>query len=189
MGRKKIIEVKPKGRLKEEAVQKQINDTALYAKNNNYEFEVWTEEQSELASEREIIKWAKSYLKINYGDEEFDKIQKQKAIERTKKHYNKHIKNNKITVFCEFCQEDHTIMQLSYDQNIEKNGRFICIKENGSIVGKRAKTHRYNPYEKDRMKQCANPDCKQIKPFSEFNLDKSRRDGYASRCKVCRSKK
>jgi len=112
--------------------------------------------------------------------------EKKSSALRVKKHYEKHIKNDKITVPCAFCGEEHTIMQLSYDLNVKKNGRFICIKENGSIMGKKPKDHlrKDNPYASLGQKQCTK--CSRILPFECFGSDKSRRDNYASRCKECR---
>ena len=36
------------------------------------------------------------------------------------------------------------------------------------------------------MKRC--PQCKQIKPFSQFHKNSTRRDGYSPDCKVCKNK-
>ncbi len=83
----------------------------------------------------------------------------------------------------------HEIMRMQYDKNIKKNGRFICIKENGFLIGQKNKEkYKINPYETEGKKQCTG-ECGQILPFSYFTLDKSRRDGYCSRCKKCRKKK
>lgn len=35
------------------------------------------------------------------------------------------------------------------------------------------------------MKQCNRKKCKELKPLSEFNKDKNRKDGYSNRCREC----
>lgn len=248
-GSKEIIEIKPLARLKEVETQKQIDDSISYTAKNGLKFKIWTEEDSGLADEKAIIEWAKNHLKIKYGDEEFDKLQKKNAVERTKKHY---AKLGNITVFCDFCKENHTVHTNQYKINMAKNGRFICIKENGFIQGSKSKPKKENPYEglnqkeclkccralpldcfsegkstckecraatykkkynekkewkkengivkgpsplrkenpylAEGKKKCSNPNCKDpIKPLSEFSPNKGHSDGYASRCKTCRT--
>ncbi|RDJ35592.1 MAG: hypothetical protein DWQ19_12305 [Crenarchaeota archaeon] len=181
-----ILEVKPKKRLNEESIILQINDAQNYAQSKNFNFRVWTEDDSELGEYKDILYWAERYI---YKTEGLDiaSLRKKKASIKTQKHYKKHIKNDKITVFCDFCKEEHTIMKLSYNQNVAKNGRYICIKENGSLVGKKPKLHlrKENPYAKLGQKQCTG--CGEVLDYSCFGKDKSRRDGYASRCKECRN--
>lgn len=70
---------------------------------------------------------------------------------------------------------------------MSNNGRYICEKEGGFIAGSKPKKKKENPYSVDGKKECTQ--CKGIKPFKEFGFDKSRSDGYANRCKVCRIKK
>ena len=43
-----------------------------------------------------------------------------------------------------------------------------------------------NPYAIDGKKECNA--CKEIKLFCEFGIDKTKFDGYATRCKICRAK-
>jgi len=188
-GSKKVVEIKPKKRLHEEYFVRQINDSRQNALANNWDFAVVTEDELGIQKSSEATQQADEYRKKQYGLD-LEKHRKEKAVERSQKHYEKHIQNDKITVHCDFCDEDHTIMKLSYDLNVEKNGRYICHKENGSINGKLPKTHliKENPYKDLGQKQCLGP-CKRILPFECFGSDKSRRDGYCDKCKECRKRK
>jgi len=185
-GPKKAVEIKPKKRLHEEQHVSQMQDSQQNAINNGYNFVILTEDELEIAKIKEATALADAYRKQHYMVD-YAAYRKKKDIQRSQKHYNKHIKNDKIILFCEFCQEEHIIMQLSYNLNVNKNGRFICLKENGSIVGSQPKIHlqKENPYAKLGHKECTK--CCRILPFECFGSDKSRRDGYASRCKECRN--
>lgn len=183
-GTKKLIEVKPFRRVCQ--YQDQINDNIEFAKKNKYEFEVWGESKLGFSSEHDATKWADLYLSQTPGVD-FVEARKQRNREKAKRHYDNKISKNKITFFCEFCKEEHTTLQVTYDRNITKNGQFICIKENGHIVGSKPKPHlqRDNPYADEGKKQCTK--CQRIIPFECFGKDKSRSDGLASRCKECRA--
>jgi hypothetical protein len=186
-GSKEIFEVKPQERLGEEKVVLQLKDADDYATQNNCKFKVWTEVDSGFKNYREILLWAEQFI-FNQDDIDLKSIRLEKDCIKAKKHYENNAKNDRITVFCKHCKKEHTLARKQYNNNVKKNGRFICIVENGHLIGGRTKDYliKDNPYADQGMKQCAN--CKEIKPFSEFGNDKSRRDGYASRCKVCRNK-
>jgi hypothetical protein len=104
--------------------------------------------------------------------------------ERVKKHYAEKIATDKVQVFCEYCQTTHEALRLTHDKNIARNGRYICEREGGHIAGSRPKKKKINPHAADGKKECLG--CKQVLPFSEYGADKSRSDGYASKCKECR---
>jgi bisphosphoglycerate-dependent phosphoglycerate mutase len=133
----------------------------------------------------QIRKWADEYRSQN-SDIDYVALRKQKENEKVKRHYDKNIAANKVSFYCEYCKEDHETLKINYDRNITKNGRFICIKENGAITGKKSSNKKENPYASEGKKQCTK--CNEIKLFEEFGFDKSRSDGYANRCKGCRSK-
>lgn len=178
-----IIEVKPLKRCNGENEIKQISESRDYAKANNYFYKVWTELDSGLNSEKEIIAWAK---KNNNTGIEFDILSKEKHNKRQKKYYKNKVQSDKITIWCGFCNENHQIMNLSYNLNIEKNGRYICIKENGYLVGKKPK-RKIDPLFINGKKQCNK--CKKIKLIFEFNLDKSRTSGLCNICRECNQKR
>ena len=177
-----IREVKPVRRLKD--FKEQIDDNRWYATQNNWEFEVWTEQELGFKSEYFATKWADEYLS-KIGDVDYVEIRKKRNVERSQRHYKKTIGNKKITFYCNYCHKEHEILKICYDRNIKKNGRFICIVENGHLVGKNPKKKKENPYAPDGKKQCNQ--CKEIKPFEEFGIDKIKSDGYSTRCKKCRS--
>lgn len=133
-----IVEIKPEKRCKEEKTQIQINETIKYADKNNYKFSLWTEKESQLSGEREIISWAKKIILETTGNADWIIKQKEISKKSTRKHYENKIKNNKIEVYCGFCKTHHKILKLSYNINIKKNGKYIYIKENGHIIGKRS---------------------------------------------------
>lgn len=184
----KIIEVKPGKRV--EAFESQIGDNQKHAKANNYLFEVWTEKELGFKSDYFATKWADEYLskidKVDYTD-----LRKDRHNSQAKKHYVNNISQNKITVFCEFCKEDHIQLQLTYNKNVNKNGRFICIKENGHIIGKRDKTHLKNPLEAEGKKKCNGPCGKTLSldQFSPNGKDKEGKVKHSSQCKKCRAEK
>lgn len=183
-----IIEVKPKGRLKEEAVKKQIEETYKFSISKGYRFFVWTEKDSELKSDHHIIDWAKKFIAKTTGNTFWIERQLENNRRKANKFYNTHISPNKIEIFCEYCKEIHTPLKLTYNKNITRNKRYICEKEGGHIAGSLPKPHliKENPYKEQGKKECLL--CKQILIFENFGKDKSRRDGYSDKCKECRSK-
>jgi hypothetical protein len=104
--------------------------------------------------------------------------------ERVKKYYAEKIATDKVQVFCEYCQVTHEALRLTHDKNIARNGRYICEREGGHIAGSRPKKKKDNPHAASGCKECLG--CKQVLSFSEYGADKSRSDGYASKCKECR---
>jgi hypothetical protein len=185
-GRKKLIEIKPHRRVCQ--FLEQIEDNRKYALDNGYDFEVWSESHLGFNSETEATVWADQYLSLT-TETDYTKIRKDRAVLRSTKYYRKHIANNKIAVFCNYCNEEHNVLRLNYDKNIAKNGRYICEKEGGHISGSKPKLHliKENPHASEGKKQCN--ECQQVKLFEEFSPDKSKRDGYSTRCKPCRSAK
>lgn len=180
----KIIEIKPFRRLDEYA--QQIEDERQYAAEQRCEFEVWTEEQLGFSSEYDATKWADHYLsKINPTD--YVAARKELNAAKSKRHYHKHIAQDTIEVHCDYCQTTHTALRLTHDKNIARNGRYICEKEGGHIAGSRPKPHliKENPYAAEGKKQCNK--CGEAKLFEEFSPDKTKRDGYSTRCKTCRA--
>lgn len=180
---KVIAEIKPAKRVKE--FQLQISDAMDYAKNNGFEFKLITEKEIGM-SEYEIMKWADQY-RTEHGDFDYIEYRKNKNNEKQKKHYAEKVKNDRIDVYCKFCKETHNILRLSYENGIKNNGRYICIVENGNIVGKKPKKKKDNPYANEGKKQCTK--CNEILTLKSFSKDKSRRDGYHSSCKKCEHKR
>ena len=129
---KVVIEVKPKLRIPQ--FQSQINDNREYALSNGYGFEIWTESELGFKSDYYATKWADEYLSQFHGVD-YTEMRKQNGLNRAKRHYRKKIATEKITFFCEFCQTEHSPLKITYEKNVKKNGRFICIKENGHITG------------------------------------------------------
>jgi hypothetical protein len=179
-GSKKMIEVKPERRIVQ--FQEQIEDGKRHAGQNGYEFVIWTEKELGFASEYFATKWADEYLST-IKPVDFVAIRKELDLKKAKKHYHKKIATQKITFHCSYCAEDHEVLQLTHERNIKKNGRFICHQENAEKP-KPGINKKDNPFATEGKKQCVR--CEDVKLFEEFGSDKSRRDGYASRCKICR---
>jgi hypothetical protein len=121
--------------------------------------------------------------------EEKKEKHRQQSAARMKRYYEKHIATDQVTVYCEFCKEEHTALRLTYDRNLARNGRYICEREGGHIAGSKPKLSRRkdNPHASEGKKECNA--CKEVKLFEAFSPDSSKRDGYCSLCKVCRSAK
>jgi len=182
-GTKTILEIKPERRL--EQFKAQIDDNREYARKNGWKFEVWTESKLGFDSEHYATKWADEFIsKITKVD--FVQERKDRNLTKSKKHYAEKIATDKVSVFCEYCQTTHEALRLTHDKNIARNGRYICEREGGHIAGSRPKPHlkKAHPHAASGCKECLG--CKQVLSFDNFGTDKSRADGYASKCKECR---
>ncbi len=179
-----LIEVKPECWLKDIIVSAKLNAAQHYAIENNLKFETWTEIDlfGPVYNKKHIINFVET---LNPG---YAADKKKSANLRSKINYQKHIAQDKVEVFCEYCQTTHNPLKLTYDKNIARNGKYICEREGGFIAGSRPKKKKENPYASEGKKQCNGP-CGQIKPFEEFGLDKAKSDGYATQCKTCRAEK
>jgi hypothetical protein len=180
-GKKKAVEVKPKKQLEQYA--NQIKDSATNAKTNGYDFTVWTEDDLNIKRSEEATKLADEYRLANYLiDFAAYRLQKRKA--RSKRHYQNKVKDDKVIIFCAFCGTYHSRLKKLYEKNIKKNGRFICIRENGHITGKKDKPHLKNPLEAEGKKQCSR--CKKVLTIVG-NFSTNGAGKIASRCKKCRA--
>ena len=179
-GRKRAIEVKPASRLNEQANIDQIEDSKNYAESQGWGFEVYTETSFGM-TEKELREWADV---TRSGMEYFDWVEfrKSQGRKKAKKHYDKEISHKKVKFFCEYCDTEHEVLEVTHQRNIKKNGRFICHSENAHKPKPRKK--KVNPHAAEGKKKCTK--CGDVKLFEEFGLDKGRADGYASRCKGCR---
>jgi hypothetical protein len=134
---------------------------------------------------------ADEYCKKNF-EIDFASYRKENIQKKSKKHYDTKIAIDKVEVFCEYCQETHYPLRKTYEANIARNnGKYICEKHGGFISGSKPKLklRKVNPYAAEGKKQCNGIDCKQVKPFEEFDLDSSKIDGRTTLCKTCRRKK
>jgi hypothetical protein len=184
--KKLAVEVKPQSRLNEEEFIKQLYDSKAHAESKGWKFEVYTELTLGMTYQQ-IRNWADDYRKsitgVDYTAHRLEMDRK-----KAKKHYDTKIAVNKVEVFCEYCKLDHTPLRLTYERNIERNGRYICEREGGSISGSKPKKKKENPYAAEGKKLCIGP-CGLLKLLDEFGDDKSRSDGKATRCKICRASK
>jgi len=180
--RKKAIEVKPLDRVDE--FKEQISDSRMFSAKNGWDFEVYTETNFGMPY-HQIRNWADEYRQQLTGID-YTKHRKEMDSNKAKKYYDTHIATDKVSVFCEYCQVTHEALRLTHDKNIARNGRYVCEREGGHIAGSRPKPHlrKENPHAALGRKECLG--CKQVLPFSEYGADKSRADGYASKCKECR---
>ena len=176
-GSKSILEIKPKNRLKENDIIDQINESKKYSEIKKISFKVWTEDDSGFDSANKLIDWAKIFLS-QQGDPKWLQAKKDSAAKRSKKYYQKHIANNKVEVYCEYCKENHNPLCLTYDKNIARNGRYICEREGGHIAGSKPKPKKNNPYESEGKKQCNA--CCSVLFLDCFSLGKNI-------CKKCRA--
>lgn len=185
-GRTLIVEIKAHKRTGEQAMIDQIADSRQYAKEHGYEFAVWTEGELGFKSPHEATKWADQYLsKMTSID--YVAIRRQRNTERARKHYHSAL-SDRIEVYCDFCKENHEIREIQYLDNIEANGRYICIVENGRIQGSRPKDHLKNPYEAEGKKKCSG-ECGLVLPLEEFSISNKKTGTRCSQCRKCRAKK
>lgn len=82
-------------------------------------------------------------------------------------YYKNVISKNYVEFYCENCKLNHKILEISYDRNVKKNGKFLC------------KNKLINDY-----KNCSK--CNQLLPLNAFGKDKSKKDGLTSKCRDCR---
>lgn len=181
-GSKKLIEVKPIRRIVQ--FQEQIDDNKKYASENGWNFIIWTEEDLGFKNEWNGKMWADKYLS-EIHNVDYSEYRKNLGTRRAKKHYHKHIATDTVEIFCNFCNENHTPLRLTYEKNIERNGEYICEKHGGFIVGSKPKKKKINPYAVDGKKECNR--CKEIKLLEEFGTDIMKNDGKSTRCKKCRA--
>ena len=186
-GQKLCIEIKPYKRLGEEQIKEQIAATKEFATKNEFYFEIWTE--NELGgSEKELTYWAKEIVSSR-GNIDIIERDRQRKNATQRRYYANTLSKDKTTVFCEFCNEEHTILTMKYNDNVKKNGRYICIYENGVIQGKatKGKNVKINPYAEQELKECNF--CHEVLPYSMFDKDKAKSDGFYTICKLCRKAK
>lgn len=182
----KIIEVKPFSRKDEPKNASQIEDSRAYAISMGYTFELWCEKELNIKSWKEARDRADEYCKKHHLVD-FAAYRAEKRKQTMKRHYDKKIAQDKVIVYCTFCNKYHTQLRITYNKNIKNNnGRYICIKENGHLVGSKPKPKKENPYAAEGKKQCNY--CKRILPFDCFSPDKTKSDGYVTICKEDRAR-
>jgi len=186
-GNNKSIEVKPESRLCEQANIDQINDSKEFANSQGWSFEVYTEKTFGM-TDKELRDWS-DIVRSQTGDFDWVAFRKELNRKKAKNHYQTHIANDKVTLFCSFCNKEHTPLRLTHDKNIARNGRYICEREGGKIAGSRPKPHlrKDNPHAADGKKECIS--CLQILEFKLFSPDNTKSDGLCRSCKTCRSAK
>ncbi len=192
----KLIEVKPGKRLEEYVVNAKINAGKAYATSINALFEVWTENIlfGKDWTEKTIRLYAESLTEEGklFTKEELAERHQNKEKARGLAWYRNNIANDKVLFVCE-CGKTHKVIRRTFLKNIERNGKYLCAstggRKGGKIGGSRKKTKlmKENPYATEGKKECTK--CKLVKPYADFSIDKDRRDGYASRCRKCRSTK
>lgn len=170
----KIIEVKPIRRLIN--FEQQLNDNKIYAEQQGYKFEIWTEKELGFTNEWYAKKWADEYLsKVEKID--LVKLRLERGNDRSKKHYREKIIKNKIKYWCEHCQEFHEQLELTYERNKAKGNDPYCPIKSGKEVGKLPYIDK-NPYKDIGKKQCNK--CLKILPLDKFSKGKGQ-------CKTCRA--
>jgi hypothetical protein len=178
----KLIEIKPQAWLQDEVVVAKHDAAEIYASEHNAKFEVWSEIElfGPVYDERKIRNFIEQL-------DSSDRKEKKKSdnLQRSKKHYDEKIATDTVSVWCDYCQETHQPLRLTYDKNIARNGEYICERRGGFIAGSKPKKKKENPHAEEGKKQCN--ECKEIKLFNEFGVDKLKNDGYSTRCKICRS--
>jgi len=184
-GHSEIWEVKPSEMTDRPEVKVQIADSSMYASKMGVPFLVWTEQDSELKTCNEIIKWAHSYLAEQQGDHTYaDRRMAQRKVIRDR-HYRKE-QAASVTVACAYCGCDHTVLPRTYARNIARhNGAYVCEALAGHIGGSKPKDalKKVNPYAAEGRKECCR--CHAVLPIDAFEHRQKSRDGRSSACKSC----
>lgn len=183
-GRRILVEIKPEAFLSDQVVMAKCEVAKKYAQENNIAFEIWTE--MKLFGQVYNEKHMRDFVALEI-DKDPDYIEKRKAKSRVKsnRHYDNVISQDKVSTYCEYCKTDHQVLRKTYNNNIDRNGRYICEREGGFIAGSKPGKKKINEHLNDGKKQCNR--CQEVKLFEEFGIDKTKSDGYATRCKVCRA--
>ncbi len=179
-----VIEIKPIRRI--EKCSEQINDHKCYAEKQGWEFTIWTESELGFSGEHAATKWADAFLSTINGVD-FVAERKRRSCDKTKKYYHNTVATDKVKVWCDYCQQTHEALRLTYERNIARNGEYICERKGGHIAGKKPKKKKENPYAVEGKKQCNR--CKEIKLIEEFGSDKYKSDGLSTNCRKCRAEK
>lgn len=192
-GSKKAIEIKPMVWIKSLVNESKIDALKLWCDKENVTCEIWNEftlfgEKNTQQEIQKFIDWIDSGAtgKIDNIKDDVVNLRKEKSCDRSKKFYKNNL-SNKIILFCEFCQKQHEVREITYKQHLEKYGKYKCFAEYGVIGGSKPKPKKENPHASDGNKECNRCGC--IKNFEEFGLDKFKSDGYATICRSCRSNK
>jgi hypothetical protein len=180
-GIKKMVEVKPVCWLDDAVVIAKTDAAKNYADAHNMTFELWTEFElfGPVYNKKHIQAFVESL------DKDGGRRRKEAANIRSKRHYQNHTSTDKVTVWCDYCGENHEALRLTHDKNLARNGRYICEREGGHLAGSKPKKKKNNPHAAEGKKECNR--CHVVKPFEEFGVDKTKSDGYATRCKQCRA--
>ena len=184
-GVKTVIEVKPYSRIQQCLMQ--INDCRDYANTNGLGFEIWSEQNCGFNNSNQITEWAISYITNELHGIDLAIERRQRRSDKVMRHYRKYIANNKTNVNCNYCNCVHEVLKLSYQKNVNRNGRYVCSFEGGHLIGSRPKSLKENPYAVDGKKHCNCCNC--ILDTIKFGIDKQKRDGLSTQCKACRAKK
>lgn len=178
-----LIEIKPFSRLI--AFKEQLDDNRDYAESKGWNFEVWTEKELGFNTAHAATKWADDFLSKLQGVD-FVEQRRIRSQENTRKHRQK-FPDERIDVWCDFCKIYHIVLLYSYENNIARNGEYICEKHGGHIAGKKAKLslRKNNPYLAEGKMQCNR--CKEIKSFDDFSPNNGKGNGLHSQCKKCRA--
>jgi len=184
-GAAEVWEIKPSVMLTSLAVQNQVRESELFAKANSAGFRVWTEQDSGLRNDHEIVSWAINYLDSKNSNSSLAERKKEGRKRIRCRHYERRIASERVEVWCDYCKKTHTPLRLTHDKNLKRNGIYVCERYGGHLAGKRPKDHlrKENPYAVDGKKQCTA--CIEVKPVELFGVRRASRDGLAFRCKEC----
>lgn len=182
-GHAEVWEVKPVSMLSHPAVVEQLHDSVAFAGVRGVGFRVWTERDSGLKGDHEIVDWAKRYLRVEAGDTGHDDRRKESRRRTRRRYYDRRIASDRVDVWCDYCQETHRPLRLTYTKNMERNEKYVCERYGGHLAGKSPKPKKENPYEADGMKQCTG--CLGVKPLDAFYTRRASRDGKSFKCKPC----
>jgi putative component of toxin-antitoxin plasmid stabilization module len=192
-GSRKIIEIKPISWMNSLVNASKIDALKIWSEKENVVCEIWDEHKlfGEVNTYQKIQKFIDWIDSGSVGDienvnEDIINARKEKSRLKSNNFYENNL-SNKIIVFCKHCQKQHEVREITYKQHLEKYGTYKCSVENGAIGGSAPKPKKENPYAIEGKKECNN--CKCVKDFEEFGLDKLKSDGYATQCKICRSDK
>jgi hypothetical protein len=195
-GTRMAVEVKPTDWLSSLVNMAKIDALKAWAEGEGVAVEIWDEftlfgEDETYKKVQQFVDWLDSGAvgEVEGALPEVVEFRRAASRIKAKRHYQKHLAA-KMMVFCNHCQKEHEVREVTFRQHQDKYGRYMCPSELGAIGGRKPKTtlRRDNPHTAEGKKQCAG-ECQQVKPLDEFGVDKTKPDGRARVCKVCRAKR
>lgn len=136
------IEVKPTDWLTSLVNMAKIDALKVWAENEDCGCEIWDEftlfgDDNTYKKAQQFLDWLDSGASGTIDNVSEDVIETRRAKSRikAKRHYDKHL-SKKLIVFCDHCKRDHEVREITYQQHMEKYGKYVCASQFGNMGGR-----------------------------------------------------